>query len=122
MVVLSVMVAMALTGSITADLVLGQGDFSSDLSGVTASSLLQPSGVTVDGSGNLYVADLGNNRVLGFKDATSLTNGSLADLVLGQPDFVSGSPNNGGLSADSLDQARWGRGGRRRQPLRRRYR
>ncbi len=35
----------------------------------------------------LYVADPGNNRVLGFKDARNVTTDSVADIVIGQPDM-----------------------------------
>ncbi len=37
----------------------------------------------------LYVADIGNNRVLAFKNPAGLTNGKTADLVIGQQDMVS---------------------------------
>jgi uncharacterized protein (TIGR03437 family) len=40
----------------------------------------------------LYVADTGNNRVLGWKNATSFTNGKPADIVVGQRDFYTTSP------------------------------
>ena len=36
----------------------------------------------------LYVSDYGNNRVLAWKNAASFKNGQKADLVIGQPDFV----------------------------------
>ncbi|WP_333647514.1 hypothetical protein [Candidatus Binatus sp.] len=52
-----------------ADLVIGQPDFYSTASnsgGTSGSSLYNPVGVAVDGSGNLYVADSGNNRVLEY--------------------------------------------------------
>src|ERR1700733_9553069 len=35
----------------------------------------------------LYVSDVFNNRVLGFKSATSFANGQKADIVIGQLDF-----------------------------------
>ena len=35
----------------------------------------------------LYVADTGNNRVLGFRNASSFQNGQKADIVIGQVDF-----------------------------------
>jgi uncharacterized protein (TIGR03437 family) len=53
-------------------------------------------GVAIDSSGDtphLYVADFANNRVLGFKDFRNLKAGSLADIVIGQPDFNSGLCN-----------------------------
>ena len=59
------------TGTIStgmnATIVLGQTDFSTNTNnagGLGASSLSVPAGVAVDGSGNLYVADTGNHRVL----------------------------------------------------------
>ena len=56
-------------------------------------------GIALDPQGNLWVADAGNNRVLRFP-ASQLAAGTIepaADLVLGQPDFVSnGAPNCGG--------------------------
>ena len=50
-----------------------------------------PEGIALDLSTNppaLYISDLANNRVLGFRSATSFSNGRAADLVLGQPDLV----------------------------------
>lgn len=37
----------------------------------------------------LYIADIGNNRVLAYKNASAITPGKFADLVIGQQDFVS---------------------------------
>jgi sugar lactone lactonase YvrE len=85
--------ASALTSGAPADLVIGQADFSSygcnrspdgGATPVTLSSLCSPSGLAVDGSGALYVADTSNCRVLVFDDpyATDTT----ADHVLGQAD------------------------------------
>jgi len=57
-------------------------------------------GLTIDRSSNpprLYVADSGNNRVLGFANALTVKPGDLADIILGQSDRFSGivnSPNN----------------------------
>ncbi|MEO8027422.1 MAG: hypothetical protein ABI823_13165, partial [Bryobacteraceae bacterium] len=51
----------------------------------------------------LYVADTINNRVLAFKNATSLSKGNTADKVIGQRDLISTTPQgpnsgSGGLS------------------------
>ena len=50
------------------------------------------SGIAIDSQGNLWISDAGNNRVLRFP-ANLLRSGAAnappADLVLGQPDFVS---------------------------------
>ena len=63
-----------------------------------------PEGLALDLSGNatstnppaLYVSDLANNRVLGFRSATGFSNGQAADLVLGQPDLVTTLPQGPG--------------------------
>jgi sugar lactone lactonase YvrE len=84
--------ASALTNGKPANIVIGQPDFFSTAcnnGGVSASSLCGPVGVAVDGSGDLYVADTFNNRVLEYN--TPFTNtgepGSgdrIADQVFGQ--------------------------------------
>ncbi len=57
-------------------------------------------GIALDSSGNLYVADEYNNRVL-FYPAGSTT----ATRVYGQSgSFTSNTANNGGISANSLRQ------------------
>jgi DNA-binding beta-propeller fold protein YncE len=88
-----------------ADGVLGQPDFTSagDHYG-SQSGMAHPIDVTVDTNGRLYVAELYNDRVLIFNNAASLPNGANASSELGQPDFTSSGPNNGGLSAASLYQ------------------
>jgi uncharacterized protein (TIGR03437 family) len=51
-----------------------------------------PGQIAFDNSGSspiLYVADIGNNRVLAFKNPGSYTAGKIADLVIGQQDMVS---------------------------------
>ena len=59
----------------------------------------------IDRSGNLYVGDYSNNRVLIFKDIVSkvnnntLTNGLDADFVLGQNNFYT----NGNGTFDASD-------------------
>jgi len=66
--------------------------------------MYSPRGVALDTSGAtpiLYVADTGNNRVLGWKNATSstLTNLQNPDLVIGQPNSYTTLPSiNGGLN------------------------
>jgi trimeric autotransporter adhesin len=41
----------------------GTGTFAGDGGAATAASLNQPAGVVVDGAGNIYIADLGNQRI-----------------------------------------------------------
>lgn len=53
-------------------------------------------GVEIDPSGNLWVADNGNARVLRFpKDPHTGIPMTTADLVLGEPDFTSANPGTG---------------------------
>ena len=101
--------------TILPDMVIGQADFSHNAAnGATgvigpATLLLNPGSpfaayLAIDSSGNLWVADAGNNRVLRF-NASALSNGAsgpAADLVLGQMDFVSGGFN--GYTPTSLTQ------------------
>lgn len=83
-----------------ADVVLGQPDFNTqielDLSRTTidpkAENMVNPVSVTSDGT-RLYVADLGQNRVL-IWNTIPTRNAQAADLVLGQPDMVSAVANN----------------------------
>ena len=84
----------------TASRVYGQGgSFTSVNGGTSADGLDAPWAVALDGNKfNLYVADPGNNRVL-FYPSGSTT----AMRVYGQAgSFASSSPNNGGITANSL--------------------
>ncbi len=60
-----------------------------------ANTLDHPMHLAVDTAGRLWVADLENNRVLRFDNASAKTGNSDADGVLGQPDFVSSADNQG---------------------------
>ncbi len=79
-----------------ADLVIGQPDFYRSVANYpsnlatqpTSKSLYNPVGVAVDSSGNLYVADTGNGRVLRFPAPFDHGNYPGADLVLGKPDVT----------------------------------
>jgi sugar lactone lactonase YvrE len=81
-----------------ADVVLGQSDFTTGVSGTSSTNLSAPTAYTLDSSGNLYVSDSGNCRVLMF--AQPFTSGEEATLVLGQPDFNTGC--GGAASASTL--------------------
>ncbi len=88
-----------------ADVVIGQPDFTSiqfNNGGFnpTASTLFTPLDVTVDNSGNVLIADTNNSRVTVYLDP--LNGDTVADMVIGQPNFISSTPNNGGVSAISL--------------------
>jgi uncharacterized protein (TIGR03437 family) len=81
------------------DLVIGQTNFNSNTAnsgGISEKTLAyssggttSTSGIAFDGQGNLWVSDPLNNRVLRYPKSVldAGTNGSAADLVLGEPDF-----------------------------------
>ncbi|MEQ1946162.1 MAG: hypothetical protein ABL995_03170 [Bryobacteraceae bacterium] len=74
-----------------ADIVLGQADFVTQaVPAASASSLRGPQGVWLQ-NGKLFVADTGNNRVL-IWNSIPTRNNQPADLVLGQPNFTSTTP------------------------------
>ncbi len=66
---------------------------------VEGRELYNPWGVALDTSVTppiLYVADTGNNRVLGWKNAVNFSNGQAADMVIGQQDFYATDPQGPG--------------------------
>ncbi|MHB8383792.1 MAG: hypothetical protein ACYDC3_15795 [Candidatus Binataceae bacterium] len=95
----------AVAGNYAAELVLGQNDFTHAMKNLGGRSALKnPNGVGVDKSispNRIYVADTGNNRILGWANEKSLTSGAPADLVLGQNDFNSGYKNGGTMNGDA---------------------
>jgi uncharacterized protein (TIGR03437 family) len=63
---------------------------------VEGREFMAPQGLALDTSTTppaLYVSDSSNNRVLGFRNASSFANGQKADIVLGQPDFFTTLPS-----------------------------
>jgi sugar lactone lactonase YvrE len=76
--------------TLTADQVIGQPDFVTAVGGTTAITLGNPLDVWVDASGNLWVADAFNNRVLRYDAVAGLGNGPAATRVFGQADAISG--------------------------------
>lgn len=80
----------------SADLVLGQTDFTSSSSGGTASQFNNPTSVAIDPTtGKVFVADPANNRVLRYPSVSSLVNGASAEKAFGQTSLAAGSPNGG---------------------------
>jgi uncharacterized protein (TIGR03437 family) len=83
-----------------ADIVVGQASFTAfvqpDLTATqpstAANNMQTPVAVSTDGT-RLFVADLGQNRVLIWNKIPT-TNGASADVALGQPDLVSAVENN----------------------------
>lgn len=68
--------------------VLGQSSFMTSAAALSQSSLAGPSGISTDSSGNLFVADTNNNRVMVWT-APATADGQSANIVLGQTWFFS---------------------------------
>jgi sugar lactone lactonase YvrE len=91
-----------LATGMAADRVLGQADLNSangNRGGINlaANSLWRPAGIAIDASGNLWVADCDNHRILRFP--APLTNDESADLVLGQPNMTTVATYSGDHSS-----------------------
>jgi|SRR5450755_1486054 len=78
--------------------IYGQGNYTSSGASRGTGGLTNPHAVALDGSGDLYVADTGNNRVLYFPAGSTTATG-----VYGQDaSFTDATANNGGVSVSSL--------------------
>ena len=97
---LGAVIATATGGDTAADHVIGQPDFNtgSAPAGVGGHSFTGWIAPVVDSGGRLWVTS--GNRVLEFDNPLGFPD---ADRVFGQPDFNSDTPNNGGVSATSLN-------------------
>jgi uncharacterized protein (TIGR03437 family) len=100
--------ATGFTNGAKADFVIGQRDFFSTnrLGPGTAvsSGLSLPTGLAVDKSGNLFVIDTGNNRILRFPKPYAQTE-QLPNLVIGQTSLNCATciqSNSGGISARTI--------------------
>ena len=83
-------------------LVLGQINYISNAPAVSQARLNSPASVSVDASGNIWVADTGNNRVVEY--ASPGADGAPAALVLGQVGLTMGTPNRGtGIAANTMN-------------------
>jgi sugar lactone lactonase YvrE len=91
-----------MTNGAAAEAVLGQPDFITNSTGTSSTKMARPYGITVDASGRLWVADLSNNRVLRFDNASTIASGAAANRVLGQADFATATANTGGISASTM--------------------
>jgi hypothetical protein len=75
---------------------------------VSANSLYFPSAIAVDPSGNVWVADQGNNRILEFAPSSYLNgvpqyaSGMAASVVIGAKDFVGDTDGTGPTCRPSL--------------------
>jgi sugar lactone lactonase YvrE len=70
-----------------ASLVIGQNTFTNSSIATTSTGLNTPGGLAFDSSGNLWVSDKLNNRVLEY--TTPFSTFEAASLVIGQPNFTS---------------------------------
>ena len=91
------------TAGMVATFVVGQGSFGSTTAGLVKS----PTDVGTDSTGNVYIADSGNNRVLIFSSLVFLpVAGATPTAVVGQQNVGGTAPNwdstNGLATADSL--------------------
>jgi sugar lactone lactonase YvrE len=84
----------ALAEGAAAEMVLGQASFTTKVaaSPPTSTSMTNPGGLFLDRLGRLWVADIGNNRVLMFASATAIGSSSSANRVFGQPGFATDTP------------------------------
>ncbi len=76
-----------------ADAVIGQPNFNTGTSGLSASSFGATFGVYFSPSSELWVSDYTSRRVLRFPSALDMVTGGTANLVLGQPDFTANAAN-----------------------------
>ncbi|MCW2960991.1 MAG: putative haloacid dehalogenase-like hydrolase family protein [Thermoleophilia bacterium] len=87
-----------------ADFALGQSSLTGVNNGRTQSLLTDPKGVASDGT-KVVVTDQNNNRVMIWNSIPASGASPPADVVLGQPNFTSGTSDNGGTSASSISYA-----------------
>jgi uncharacterized protein (TIGR03437 family) len=100
--------AVAFRSGDPADLAIGQPDLRTGAPNVdtqrsnnpSSTSLAFPQGIVVDGAGNLWVADSGNNRVLRYPRPVSQGGRIAPDIVIGQTDF--NSSTSAAVSGSSL--------------------
>lgn len=82
-----------------ADVVIGQTDFATGTSGCSSTKLNVPKSLVVTPDGRLFIADMGNNRVLVY-NTIPITSGANADVVIGQDDF---NTNTSGNAANKMN-------------------
>lgn len=80
--------------------VIGQSTFTTGSAAITQGGMNSPWGVATDPFGNGWVADASNDRVLEYTPPFS--NGMLASLVLGEPDFTTNTGCTGSTSGSTL--------------------
>jgi hypothetical protein len=89
----------------SATLVIGHNQFGLSASGTSDSTMYSPAAATVTVDGKVAVAEFGNNRVLIF-NSLPVASGAHADVVLGQPNFSSGTIFAPSGTADTNNMSR----------------
>jgi len=86
------------TNNASADIVLGQPDFTSSSTNTTSSGMINPIGVWSDGN-KLIVVDYANNRIM-IWNSFPTANNTPADVVVGQSNFTTriGATSQNGLN------------------------
>ena len=79
---------------VQADVVVGQTDFTSNGSGLSATALNRPDGIWASAT-KLVISDTDNNRLLIYNTIPT-ENGAAADVVVGAPDFDTVGPRFAG--------------------------
>lgn len=80
---------LTLSNGAAAAVVLGQQNFTTKASAISASSMLNPVGIAISSNDVMWVTDYGRGRVLRFDAASQKSNGAPANGVLLQSDFTS---------------------------------
>ena len=78
------------TAGMAASVVIGQTGFGLNAPGTSQTTLREPAWIAFDGSGNLWVTDQDNNRVLEYSQASLATNAAAA-VVIGQAGYGNGT-------------------------------
>lgn len=92
------------TNGANADLVIGQDNFTTRVTGITPNRLNSP-GVTVSPTGVVAIACFNNHRVSIFNEIPTV-NGASADIVLGQVNFTQNVAYNNGAGASGAPSDR----------------
>lgn len=85
--------------------VLCQPDFATTTHGLSATQADFPWGTWITPDDTLWVLDYSNHRALRFDNASTKANGSAANAVVGQPDFITKTT---GTTSQKLNLFNWG--------------